>query len=229
MILYTRFNPIQACISIESRAHRRMEGYRFDHKWLKDRIELFRHYTYPSVMSQTDQDFEWTGIVHKDSPDWFIDAFEEFPRIKIALVEVDVEVGNPNDITVNLDSDDAIARVFVARAKSHLERDPLCFLKGFKVRISTGTYIPIKANRNSFNIIPAGDKTVLEVSHGAWPNIKVVESEDAFDMWLQPIHGYNIENHLRKPRKSRSHEYLPRVAASIEIEPLPVGWNHVRR
>lgn len=222
VIIYTRFNPIQACMrspTHSKREPRRLDAARFDEEWLKRRMVLFSHYTYPSVMSQTDQDFKWIGIVHRDSPEWFIAGFDKYPRISIELVETDVEVGNPNEVTVNLDSDDAIARQFVELAKQYSRDVPMCFVKGQKVRISSGIYIASNAHRSSVNIIPAGDQTVLDRSHGAWPYIEPIRDLDP--MWLQVIHHDNFANRLRRPKHTRGLDYEKCVKPHFEIRPLP--------
>jgi len=223
MHIYTRFNPQQACfigIRDMARGARRMKALRFDEEWMKSRIELFKHYTYPSVAAQTDQEFEWTGIIHKDSPEWFIAEFDNYPRMKIALVDWDIEVGNPNDVTVNVDSDDAINREFVEIAKLEANgRDVLNFNRGFKVRVSTGVYIATSSPRNPFNIAPAGDKTVLTQSHGTWPNTLHISNGPA--MWLQVIHFDNIDNRMKRARRSKDLDYAKTVAPLFEIDPMP--------
>jgi hypothetical protein len=195
-----------------------MNACRFEDDWLRERLELFKRYTYPSVMSQTDQEFEWVGLIHKDSPEWFISVFDAFSRIKITLVERDIDMGNPNDTNMNLDSDDAIARNFVERAKEEITADKvLYFSRGVRVRTSTGVYINTRASRNHFNVVPAGEHTVLDISHGAWGPGKVVDPGPA--MWLEVIHGRNIANRFHKPRKSKNIGYS-KVSELFKINPL---------
>jgi hypothetical protein len=218
MHIYTRFNPIQSCLVDGTREtlkdigtvitlDDRMKARRFDDEWLRQRLTLFETYTYPTLLSQTDQDFEWVGLVHKDSPDWFVESFEKFPRIRIELVEKDTDTGNPGDITVNLDSDDALAFQFVELAKRFLDHRVLYFVNGLK--FNTVTYIRWSSGRNPFNVVPAGDLTVLDRDHGGWPDAKRIERMSP--MWLQVIHGDNISNRLRRPMGSKALDYRTQV------------------
>lgn len=218
MYIYTRFNPIQSCIVDATKEtwqdiatiitiDNRMKERRFNESWLRERLVLFERYTYASILSQTDQDFEWVGLVHKDSPDWFVESFEAFPRIRIELVEKDTDTGNPGDSTVNLDSDDALAFQFVELAKRFLDHRVLYFVNGLK--FNTVTYIRWSSSRNPFNVVPAGDLTVLDRDHGDWPDTQIIERMSP--MWLQVIHGDNISNRLRRPKKSKAQDYETQV------------------
>ena len=218
MHIYTRFNPVQSCIVDGTKEtlkdiatvitlDDRMKERRFNGKWLRDRLALFERYTYPSILSQTDQDFEWVGLVHKNSPDWFVESFERFPRIPIELVEKDTDVGNPGDSTVNLDSDDALAFQFVQVAKSKLDHRVLYFVNGLK--FNGEVYIRWSSDRNPFNVVPAGELTVLDRDHGAWPDSNCIEHYSP--MWLQVIHGENISNRLKRPSASKALDYRIQV------------------
>lgn len=198
-----------------------MEKYRFDDQWLRDRITLFKHYTYPSVKAQTDQRFKWTGVVHKDSPRWFLDELHLFERIKIVEVERDTDIENPNDVTVNLDSDDALSRYFIKEAKARRSKNQASYFEvGTKCRISTGAFIRVRSNTNPFTIVPAGEHTVFDYSHGTWPDPYIMKNLPT--MWLQTIHTANIDNRLKKPRQTVPSDYS-NVSEYFEINPLPAG------
>lgn len=230
MHIYTRFNPIQSCIVDGTKEtlkdiatvitlDNRMKERRFSDEWLKQRLVLFEKHTYPSILSQTDQDFEWVGLVHKDSPGWFVDSFESFPRIRIELVEKDTDVGNPGDSTVNLDSDDALASQFVQISKSKLDHRVLYFVNGLK--FDGEVYITWSSDANPFNVVPAGELTVLDRDHGAesWPDSKCIER--FIPMWLQVIHGDNISNRLKRPRASKAQDYRTQVRPFFKGECIP--------
>jgi hypothetical protein len=195
-----------------------MEEWRFDEEWLTNRLELFRRYTYPSVVAQADQKFEWTGLVHKDSPDWFLNSFKEFPRITIVQVEVDTEVGNPNTVTINLDSDDAIARDFIKHARKQIHPEKVTYFEtGYRMRVSTGVCVRTKSKANPFTIVPPGHMTVLERSHGQWGESKLISGYPA--MWMQIIHEQNVDNRLKKARRSRPIP-LSQIRKEFSIDPI---------
>ncbi len=215
MYIYTRFNPIQSCL-VAGTVDNRMKVRRFDDSWLRQRLVLFERHTYTSIMSQTDQDFEWVGLVHRDSPDWFVEAFDKFPRIRIELVEKDTDVGNPGDVTVNLDSDDAIARRFVESVRVHLDHRVLYYLNGLKV--SEDRYIRCASDSNPFNVVPAGELTVLDRDHGSWPEAQKIDHLNP--MWLQVIHGDNISNRFRLDRQWKGYGTCKKLNRRTQVSPF---------
>lgn len=41
-----------------------------DDDWLQYRLNLFKKYTYPSILYQTNKNFDWVLLCHEDTPDW---------------------------------------------------------------------------------------------------------------------------------------------------------------
>lgn len=218
MIIYSRFNPIHQSIQINpdpridqhtiDKQVRRMGFKRFDDDWLKRRLQLFTDYTYPSVCAQTDQDFDFIGIVHKDSPTWFIKALEQFTNMTVELVEVDIEAAVRGEPSINLDSDDAISRNFVEEANKLTGEGHTMFSRGMKHRTTTGAWFTIAYEDNHFNIVRHPKLTVLDFNH-RWNEMPPTVIKHSQPMWLEVVHDDNLVNRLRRPRASEdlSREY----------------------
>jgi hypothetical protein len=216
MILYSRFNCRQYVIeSLHTeglsgidmrRAARRMVKFRFDEMWLKRRIQLFEAFTYPSVLSQTHQDFRWLVLVHPNSPSWVIDRMKSYSRLETCLVEWDVEAAIRGVKSVNLDTDDAIARNFMKVANEVNFEGETILYRGMRHRILTGVWIGARSPNAHFGIIQHPVDTVLDHSHGMG-----ILPKDVLDlkapMWLEVIHEENISNKLVKARASKDVKY----------------------
>jgi hypothetical protein len=211
MIIYSRFNcrhhnierldqPMDLHPEDRGRAVRRMDRARNSEAWLKERIALFQTYTLPSILSQTDQKFRWIGIAHPDSPQWFLDALKSVPKMELRLHEWDVDAKEPGGhTTVNLDTDDALARNFVEEAKKIDFRGETIFPRGMRYRPMTGSWITTRSDNAHFNMVIDSELTVLDFSHGRGILPKqIVDIRQA--LWLEVIHERNISNRLRKPR-----------------------------
>jgi len=224
MYILTRFNPIQKTLTIDINNGlymARMNKLRFDDAWLMDRLQLFDHYTYPSVMSQTDQDFEWIGVVHTKTPEWFIKALESHDRIKLIKSDLDTDIRISKAMTINLDSDDALARNFIEVTRTEAAKEGASYFhSGMKVKVCTGAFITVPSGRNPFTIVGAMDnnETVFNHLHGNWPNPKIIKTTSP--MWLQVIHDSNIANRFKKPRKTKPLDFKF-IQKYFEISPLP--------
>ena len=218
MIIYSRFNPIHYSIQVDpdpridqhtiDKQVRRMGLKRFDDKWLERRLQLFAAYTYPSVCAQTNQDFDFVGVVHRDSPQWFIDALSQFSRLSISLVDVDIEAARRGAPSMNLDSDDAISRDFIEEASKLTGEGHTMFSRGMKHRTTTGAWFTIAYDDNHFNLIRHPELTVLDFNH-RWNTMTPTVINHSQPMWLEVVHDDNLVNRLRRPRASQdlSREY----------------------
>jgi hypothetical protein len=215
VIIYSRFNCRHYCIEHGKnngkisardlrRAVARMNNYRMDEEWLRKRLELFHTFTLPSVLSQTHQKFIWIGIAHPDSPPWFLDALKKVGRMKLAVHEWDIDAKMGGGHTsINLDTDDAIARDFVKRARQITFPGETIFSKGLKYRPLTDCWLSTRSPNAHFNIVKHPELSVLDFSHGmGFLPKNIVRIREP--MWLEVIHEKNIANKLRKPRKSRN-------------------------
>ena len=217
MIIYSRFNCRHHCI--EASYGKRMNNLkntklqmaekRFEEKWLLERLDLFRTYTLPSVLSQIDQRFTWVGIAHPDSPKWFIEELQKVERMTLKLEEWDVDAKEPpGQTTVNLDTDDAISRDFVACAR---EVDPhfvgeVILIRGLKFRPRNNFWAYTRSYHSHFNVVQHPTTTVLDFfhGHGARRGLERLEVDTKRPMWLQVIHERNLLNKIKLAKSDKN-------------------------
>jgi len=191
-----------------------MKSIRFDRDWLERRLRLFEAFTYPSVLAQTNQNFRWLGLVHPDSPQWFLDRVSAYDKLEMVPVEYDLNAVIRGGKTINLDTDDAIAKNFIEAAHRVTFVGETIFERGIIYRIYTRAWLSTKAPRSHFNVINHREVTVLDYSHGMGVlDKKVVNTSQP--MWLEVIHEENIANKMKSTSRSKNMGYK---AATEHIE-----------
>ncbi len=217
MIIYSRFNCRHFVIEKNPssqidgkdirRASRRMNDLRFHEPWLQERMRLFETYTLPSVISQTNQNFRWIGIVHPDTSPWFVKQLRKYPRLEIRQFEWDTDAKEPgHHTTVNLDTDDALSRDFIEEARKIDFQGETIFRRGMRYREFTNCWIGTASNRSHFNIVQHPELTVLDFSHGMGKLPQNIVDHRR-PMWLEVIHEQNISNTLRTAKKDKNLKY----------------------
>jgi len=207
VVIYSRFNCRHHCIETYLKDGRsgirdirpRMDEKRFEEKWLLERLDLFRTYTLPSVLSQTDQDFTWVGIAHPDSPKWFIEELQKVKRMTLKLAEWDVEAKEPPGHTsVNLDTDDAISRDFMACVSETNFMGETILIRGLKFRPKDNFWAYTRSYHTHFNVVRHPTTTVLDFFHGqgAGCGLEKLDVDTKRPMWLQVIHERNLLNKI---------------------------------
>ncbi len=211
MIIYSRFNCRQYVIETNPspqvsmkdvrRAKRRMDEMRFHEPWLVERMRLFETYTLPSVLAQTNQNFRWIVIVHPDTSPWFVKKLRTFPKLEVRQFEWDIDAKEPgHHTTINLDTDDALARDFIVEARMIDFQGETIFERGMKYREFTDCWIGTRMPNGHFNMVQHPEMTVLDFSHGMGPLNKQV-LDHRRPMWLEVIHEGNIANMIRTSKK----------------------------
>ena len=84
--------------------------------WLKIRLEIFKKYTVPSILNQTNQDFEWIVYCHPDSPQWLIEELMLIDKVQVSFeywyhktLDLDTDIL----ITSRVDSDDLLHKDYM--------------------------------------------------------------------------------------------------------------------
>jgi len=234
MIIYSRWNCQQSSLmkahprgapdetwtteQLRRRADsRRMVRYRFWDEWLTQRLDLFEKYTYPSVQSQTDQNFRWIGLAHRDSPTWFIEALRKYNRMELHLVTYDTETTINGGISVNLDTDDALSRDFVKNAQNVAVGETV-YTHGVKYRERDSFWFDTvdEVAGSVYNVINHCSTTVLDYMHGRSDLDKhLIHTEDP--KWLQVVHGRNVANGFRPHEEPGGRTDLEQVQRYFEI------------
>lgn len=212
--------------------------------WLRNRVELFRRYTVPSIRSQTLKSFSWIVYLDRESPSWLrsvIDPLADegllIPLYRETVTWSDLAVdarevtgarGNQL-LTTNLDNDDAVAIDFVSRLQSLARKNPSAaiFIVNGLIRSGTKLYAH-RAKSNAFCSVSepwSAPQTAWRDWHthlgNHFPAINVV-SEPA---WLQVIHGQNVSNqvHGRRVNPRRYERLFPSLLEDLpEPRALPL-------
>ena len=135
-IVLTRFN-----LAIKFECRKRgdseipMEKPWLNEEYLKRRFEIFEKYTFSSFLDQTNQDFEWIVLFHKDTPElykkkindyskkmrqfnaWFLDDSECEMCGEILEKYIAEKYFNSVIITTRVDNDDVVHRTFLESIK----------------------------------------------------------------------------------------------------------------
>lgn len=207
-----------------------------DPVWLEKRVELFETYCKPSVLGQTNQDFEWLILIHTDTPD--LGIFEGKPKIVRTdrpdyLVSANVVRWMSTSeyvISTSLDSDDALSKNYVAEVQKHFRgrREFINLVKGVVVAHHRGfQYIGDRRARgtNHFRsfVEHRGDiQSVYAVSHGDSCKIAAVQHvKDTTARWLEVIHGGNCSNRFKKNKNDKTRP-LEELAEEFSLDPQKV-------
>lgn len=109
-----------------------------DETYLTRRFELFETYTFPSFQNQTDHEYRWIVLFHKDTPNqflerinrykeklhefepWFLDDTESARFADVVQDEFEKHYADSGVISVRVDNDDAVHDSFIECVKREL-------------------------------------------------------------------------------------------------------------
>lgn len=226
-ILFTRFNVPSGG---------REKKFRADSDWLENRFDLFDDYCFPSVVSQTMQDFKWLVFFDIETPPEYKDKIQKYSGryenfIPVYVPEWNAGVINnavlsvlPNSaawlLTTRLDNDDALHMDFMKELRSQTFKgnEFFNFKNGFT--FSNGVGYRHQHLSNAFlSFVEALDESIEISGVWKWQHVEVIEKFDVNQIymeyaWLQLIHGGNISNKVRgnaiKPVEWR--KYYPSIS-----------------
>ena len=156
-----------------------------DEEYLRKRFDIFEKYTFPSVMKQSDMDFSWIILFHKDTPNQFMERIDEFskkmPNIATWFLNDDdsyraLELiseyfdriqreDKTRIISCRIDNDDMIGRDYVKEVKIRLQKENgrrfLSFSRGISYQIS---------NHYVASFIDVGNHFLAMISDNGRPN-----------------------------------------------------------
>ena len=188
-----------------------------DDSWMNERLELFANYCFPSVVNQTNQNFEWllyfdstTSDTHKSKigeiignktniKSFFIDGMPVFNESIIKYVEENISTEYL--ITSRIDNDDCIHKDFINEIQKHFNKQDFLAIdniEGYTLQIEPNFILGKKEHIfNPFiSLIEKNEnpKTVWHYVHNMWKKeprlIHVTEKR----LWLSVIHGKNKVN-----------------------------------
>lgn len=197
-----------------------------DPDWLKHRFDLFERFCYPSVRSQSNQNFKWLVYFDAETPEPFktrilsYAAWENF--IPVFLSEKFTDEVNRSMIlryldkqadfliTTRLDNDDAICRSFTDMIQAHFARQEMQLItlpNGYvwqDGRLYAFQYLSnpfLSLTEQIHTRTTDGFKTVLCGSHTQVTKIGTLKQIKTEPGWLQVVHGKNVTNRVRGIRQ----------------------------
>ena len=187
-----------------------------DENWLKNRFELFEKYCLPSLLSQTNKNFEWVIYFDTETPAFYKDKIEVYRQKLPNLVPVFVEnmelflpsiqahIKNNNQeyvITTRLDNDDCVSKYFVDEIQKNFNKqtyEALDFVDGYSLQISPDFKLGKK--RHLYNpFISLVEKkqnptSVWSRSHTSWKRETRIKRILNNRIWMVIIHQENKVN-----------------------------------
>lgn len=187
-------------------------------EWMDNRMWLFENFCFPSVVGQTNQDFEWVlyfdtntkdiyknriiDLVanHKNIKVFFVDAMPSFmPELLKYIAQQAKDI--PYLITTRIDNDDSIHTDFINEVQKQFNQQEyraIDFIKGYSLQIEP-IYILGKKEQlfNPFiSLIEKNEnvKTAFYQDHRFWKRDKKVTQIGNRRLWLSIIHQRNKIN-----------------------------------
>lgn len=209
---------------------------RADDGWLSQRFDLFDTFCLPSVLGQTERDFDWLIYFDSRTPSPFreqIDAYARLPRVHCIRRDHVVPrsqiiddlaqrcpPGTTHVLTTALDNDDGLARDHVQRVRAGAmehSRAVLFFPVGDIYH--AGRVYRRRDRHNAFPsmIEPIDDfQTVWAAWHTHLHTTATQVLLAPTPAWLQVVHGTNVSNRVRGVRVPAKealerYEVLPRA------------------
>lgn len=226
-IVLSRFNCVQRHVKGEQ-LKARMDNLRFNATWMVKRVELMKHFTAPSLQSQTDDNYSWYVLVQEGTPETIVEAIKELGArvVNVTIDDVDaaqrlVRTRRGAIATVNLDTDDAIAPTFLERIREEIngKRDEtLVFLRGFRYRPLPAWAVGVKQEVNDFVIRFEKRAEKAKTVFDPVEIDKIVDSTRP--MWLQTVHGSNATG-VRLQRARKDKNSVTEVGKLFNIVPMP--------
>lgn len=186
--------------------------------YLKERFLIFEKYTLPSLKQQTNQNFTWLILFHKDTPDRFKKRIEE---LKKDFDFVDLYFGEEENfsfseyctaykenmkyaITSRIDNDDMFSNQYIDEiqkyANHNLQECILSFSMGRKYdMISKKIYNCEQKDNHFLSMIGTKEKCILQYNHTKIfdSGEKVVLLDSKHPMWTEIIHDSNVTNRIK--------------------------------
>jgi hypothetical protein len=222
---------IITCLNVGVFSHRGgMVGTIPVEDWMRQRMQLFVTFTLPSVMSQTCRNFVWLLLLDEKTPADYRRLIEAVPFENLRIVYTDsksfdnsyvaseviknIEPGDYDLMTTEVDSDDAIHKNMVAAIQSNYQHDDrmqqYIFPEGLIYDLYSGELFPMDYMYHCPTIV---ERSIDAKSVYHWHNSKIpAEKRDAYydvRFWLQVIHSNNVANRMESDLTKNIHREAP--------------------
>jgi ribosome modulation factor len=218
------FSRVNSQFTIPEKASRKIgpkfKIYRFDLEWLELRCKLLEKYTLPSIRSQTEQDFKFVLLAHKNTPSEFKKILEGYAEVvyskftpkKVIPNYVKSRANTPYVITSNVDSDDALSIDYVStiQREARRKKEFLNPTRGFKYSVKLDRFYGTRSLKSPYMSLVEETATMQGVHatiHGKSHRVAPIRQIDEKAFWIQVCHDGNLINRINpKKHPGRSYE-----------------------
>lgn len=196
-----------------------------DEDYLEERFSIFEKYTLPSMKQQTNQNFTWIILFHKNTPNSFKKKIEE---LKKEYSFIDLYFGDEEKfdfseycdrqkenvkyaITTRIDNDDMFSNDYIEKiqeyANNNLRGCILSFSKGRKYDLKSKKQYEYERKDNHFlSMIGTKEECILQYNHAKIfdSGKEVVMLDSNKPMWTEIIHESNVINRIKDEDKEVS-------------------------
>jgi hypothetical protein len=189
-------------------------------EWMEERIWFFENFCFPSVVAQTNQEFEWLLyfdittsekiknrisnliINYSNIKVFFIDGMPAFAA-EVKKYVINNTSQFPYLITSRIDNDDAIHRAFISEIQNQFKQQDFLVLdviKGYSLQIKPTVMLGKK--EHIFNPflslieINKDPKTIWHFDHNHWKKETRVKQITHKRLWIAVIHEKNKINNF---------------------------------
>ncbi|MFY0689764.1 MAG: hypothetical protein JXQ90_21515 [Cyclobacteriaceae bacterium] len=191
------------------------DGKSIDEIWLKNRIELFKNYCLPSVLNQSNKNFEWIIFADVNTLDaykeeiislcnWefihilWVSDFKEIEPSFLDYIQSKTESGFV--ITTRIDNDDLVHKNFIDQIQKQFRPEhqiAIDFPNGFQMNLKNNLVYKHTARSNHFISLIASiqslNETVYSRDHTTWKHrVKVTSPKKR--LWVELVHDDNMAN-----------------------------------
>ena len=214
--LVTRFN-----VPVERWQHDKSGHATLNDAWFDHRLVLFSTYCLPSVLHQTNQDFQWRiycdskispsqllklSKLIADVTHFTIHMADSLESMLDDLRQLISESGTPYVITSRLDNDDAIAIDFIHDVQSHFKEEEKILLHfddgiAYNCIDRVATRMQTKVHNTFTSLVERNSSaedmlTVYGFHHTAIPSSIEIMYIPGGEHWLKVIHDRNLRSQL---------------------------------
>lgn len=193
-----------------------------DEDYLKERFSIFEKYALPSIEQQTNQNFTWLILFHKNTPYSFK---RKIKKLKEKFNFIDLYFGNEEKfdfteycnrqeenieyaITTRIDNDDMFSEDYIARiqeyANDNFHECILSFSEGRKYDLSTKKQYEYERKDNHFlSMLGTKKECILQYNHSKIfdSGKEVIMLDSNKPMWTEIIHESNVINRIKDEDK----------------------------
>lgn len=193
-----------------------------DQDYLQERFKIFEKYTLPSIKNQTNQNFIWLILFHKNTPNIFKRRVEQLKK-EYAFIDLyfgDEEKFNFSEycnnlkenikytITTRIDNDDMFSDDYIEKvqeyANSNFSECIVSFSNGRKYDLASKKKYEYERKDNHFlSMLGTKKECILQYNHAKIfdSGKKVVLLNSNKPMWTEIIHDSNVINKVKEKDK----------------------------